>query len=101
MEDRGRSCHQNIKDLLSNDIILMKKKFRFKHQGLTIPAILVVVVGVVVVVAVGFCPRPTYKPTDSKMRRSKSKEAKATMFFLLQFILFCAISSDSGGLINQ
>ena len=43
--------------------------------------VVVVVVGVVVV-AVGFCPRPTYKPTDSKMKRSKSKEAKVTMFFL-------------------
>ena len=76
-------------------------------RGLTLPAILVVVavvvvVVVMVVVAVGVevDARPTYKPTDSEMKRSKSKEAKTTMVFLCQIIFCCAIFSY-GGLINQ
>ena len=62
-----------------------------------------VVVGAVVLVAeVVFtsCPRPRDKPTDSEMKRNKSKEAKTTMFFLCQIIFCCAISLN-GGLNNQ
>ena len=69
--------------------------------------VVVVVVGVVVVV-VGLCKsctRPTDKPTTSKIKRSKRKEAIATLVFLIHVYLyanavFCAISCDSGGLIN-
>ena len=77
------------------------------RRGLTLPAILVVVVVVVVVVVmvvavvgVEVDARPTYKPTDSEMKRSKSKEATTTMVFLCEIIFGCAISSY-GGLINQ
>ena len=46
------------------------------------------------------CLRPRDKPTDSKMKRNKSKEAKTKMFFLCQIIFCCAISFN-GGLNNQ
>ena len=62
--------------------------------------LVVVVAVVVVVVGVEVDARPTYKPTDSEMKRSKSKEATTTMVFLCDIIFCCAISSN-GGLINQ
>ena len=91
----------SIVDLLSNDIINEGKNFSGKGinmagQDMTIPEISVVAVVVVVVVVVVSCQRPTDKP----IVRTKSKEAKAKIFFLWHILFFCAISS-SGGLINQ